>query len=270
MSGNKKDFKNDNEKSSESIKGLKIIGAGFGRTSTTSTYDALNFIGYKCYHMKEVFKYRKHSKLWYRKSIGEEIDFSQIFDDYGYKACVDFPASVYYKELMEKYPNAKVILNVRNPESWHKSCISTIYRFEKLYLNSYSLKMLCYMSGMIHLPRMAHNIVWSGLFDDKLEDKSHAIQVFNDHIDEVKQTVPEERLLVFDVKKHGYKELCRFLDVDPPVDDNDEIIPFPHVNTSKDISRKIDIIEKFFYTLDYILLVAIVVIVVFGYFYFYF
>ena len=33
---------------------LKVIGAGYGRTGTMSTYTALNQLGFPCYHMIEV------------------------------------------------------------------------------------------------------------------------------------------------------------------------------------------------------------------------
>ena len=33
---------------------LKIIDVGFGRTGTNSTYQALNQLGFPCYHMFEV------------------------------------------------------------------------------------------------------------------------------------------------------------------------------------------------------------------------
>jgi hypothetical protein len=36
----------------------------------------------------------------------------------GFEATCDFPSAVYYKEQMEAYPNAKVILTKRDPEKW--------------------------------------------------------------------------------------------------------------------------------------------------------
>ena len=61
---------------------------------------------------------------------------------------------------------------------------------------------------------------WDKLFDGRFEDRDYAIQVFNDHIESVKQAVRAERLLVFEVKE-GWEPLCRFLDV--PIPDG----PFP-------------------------------------------
>jgi hypothetical protein len=66
--------------------------------------------------------------------------------------------------------------------------------------------------------------IWEGIFHNKLEDKVHAVEVFNNHIEEVKRTVPEERLLIFEAR-HGWEPLCAFLNV--PIPDNK---PYPHRN----------------------------------------
>lgn len=46
---------------------LKIIGAGYGRTGTLSTYTALNSLGFPCYHMFEVIENKEnktHLDFW--------------------------------------------------------------------------------------------------------------------------------------------------------------------------------------------------------------
>ena len=50
-----------------------------------------------------------------------------------------------------------------------------------------------------------------------------AVKFYEDHVREVKQTVPPQQLLVFQVKQ-GWKPLCEFLGVPEPD------IPFPRVN----------------------------------------
>jgi Sulfotransferase domain len=48
----------------------------------------------------------------------------------GRQAVSDTPAVQFYKELLEAYPEAKVILTVRDtPEQWHFSVLSTIQPF---------------------------------------------------------------------------------------------------------------------------------------------
>src|SRR2546421_981927 len=87
---------------------LKIIGAGFGRTGTASLKEALEQLGFdKCYHMSEVMMNPGHAKVWAAAGEGKPIDWDALFQ--GYQATVDWPACAFYKELMQHYPDAKVI-----------------------------------------------------------------------------------------------------------------------------------------------------------------
>jgi hypothetical protein len=74
-------------------------------------------------------------------------------------------------------------------------------------------------------------LVWQGIFHGKLEDKTHAIQIFNQHIEEVKRTVPSEQLLIFEARQ-GWEPLCKFLNVPIPANR-----PYPHVNDSARVKR---------------------------------
>jgi hypothetical protein len=71
---------------------------------------------------------------------------------------------------------------------------------------------------------MINALVWEGTFNGRFEDKDYAIAVFLRHIEEVRQLIPAEKLLVYDVKE-GWEPLCTFLGVEVPVD-----TPFPHLN----------------------------------------
>lgn len=107
--------------------GLKIIGAGVGRTGTLSLKVALEELGYgPCYHMSELLKTPQHLALWEAASRDEPIDWNAIFASY--QSAVDWPVCSFYEELMQAYPQAKVILTVRDPESWYESASSTIFQ----------------------------------------------------------------------------------------------------------------------------------------------
>ena len=94
---------------------IEVIGAGFGRTGTISLKVAPEELGFgPCYHMTEVFDHPKHAELWEAAVRGEPADWEEIFR--GYRATVDWPGAAFYEELMERYPHAKVILTVRNPQ----------------------------------------------------------------------------------------------------------------------------------------------------------
>jgi hypothetical protein len=106
---------------------LKIMGAGFARTGTTSLTEALDILGFKCYNMHEVIKHHKntHPNLWIKAFEGNLTDYDLIFDSKPgevkpYTATVFWPSIAVWKDLMEKYPNAKIILTLRDGESWYK------------------------------------------------------------------------------------------------------------------------------------------------------
>jgi hypothetical protein len=79
-----------------------------------------------CYHMTEVFTHPEHVELWRAATQGKPVAWEQIFD--GYRATVDWPGCTFYAQLMQRYPDAKVILTVRDPQKWYESVYNTIYR----------------------------------------------------------------------------------------------------------------------------------------------
>ena len=105
---------------------IKIIGAGFPRTGTTTLKRSLEILGYsKTYHMKELIVNPDKLPLWLRLEETGETDWDTLYE--GYMATVDFPSYPWYFEHMNHYPDAKVILTVRDFEDWHKSAYSTIW-----------------------------------------------------------------------------------------------------------------------------------------------
>src|SRR5262249_37024332 len=105
---------------------IKVIGAGLGRTGTLSLKVALEELGFvKCYHMIEVFAHFGHVPVWDAATRGQPVDWDELFR--GYQATVDWPSCSFYEELMRRYPDAKVILTVRDPERWYESVRQTIF-----------------------------------------------------------------------------------------------------------------------------------------------
>ncbi|QBD83611.1 sulfotransferase family protein [Ktedonosporobacter rubrisoli] len=208
---------------------MKIIGAGFGRTGTLSLKTALEELGFNpCYHMVEVFKHREHADIWYAAAQGEPVNWRALLKEY--QATVDWPGCTFYKELMEVYPEAKVLLTVRDPEKWYESAMSTIYQSAErrgLVQNIMGLM----MPNMRRFVRMIKAVIWNGTFGGEFPDKAHAIAVFERHIEEVKRSVPAERLLIYNVKE-GWEPLCAFLGVPVPS------TPFPHINDREDFMAR--------------------------------
>ncbi len=206
---------------------LKVIGAGFGRTGTNSLKVALETLGYdRCHHMKEVIPSPRQIGYWDRASRGEAMNWDEVFT--GFEAAVDWPSSAYYKELAEYYPDAKVVLSVRDPEAWHRSVNETIYPVIR-YIPSWITRLV---RPVRTLREFINRTVWDDIFDGRFEDKEFALQVFREHTEAVKRAIPAERLLIHEAKD-GWQPLCEFLG--NPIPET----PYPRVNEAKVIKRQV-------------------------------
>ncbi|MBT4494136.1 MAG: sulfotransferase family protein [Gammaproteobacteria bacterium] len=197
---------------------LEIVGAGFGRTGTLSLKQALEQLGFsKCYHMLEVNEKEGHRTEWAKAHRGEAIDWDTLYE--GYKATVDWPSCNLWREQAIHFPDAKILLSQRDPESWYKSIMNTIYPTSKVALESDD-------PALQYFGRWAFELIWDGVFNGRLDDKDHVISIFHSHNQAVIDEVPADRLLVFEAKQ-GWEPLCDFLEV--PVPDTD----YPRTNTTE-------------------------------------
>lgn len=104
---------------------LEVIGAGFGRTGTNSLKLALERLGFgPCHHMFEVRDNPEQLPAWQAVARGKGADWDAMFK--GYRAQVDWPGAAYWKQLSDHYPDAEVILSVRDPDVWFDTVQSTI------------------------------------------------------------------------------------------------------------------------------------------------
>jgi hypothetical protein len=196
---------------------MHVIGAGFGRTGTMSMQAALNILGYRCYHMKEITEGPGHLQAWHEFVGGRApMDWKTLFE--GYEATVDFPACIYYRELLQEFPNAKVVLTVRDPERWFQSFLTLQQTTDRFRVFRF-------------VPRVRRFLNFVDLFLGKVfdfpRDHENCINTFNRHIQEVQAYVPTDRLLVFRVQE-GWEPLCKFLGCEVPAG-----TPFPHLNEGK-------------------------------------
>lgn len=221
---------------------MKVIGPGFGRTGTTSLKAALETLGFgPCYHMTEVFAHPAHADIWLSAWRREPVDWDDLLG--GYEAAVDWPACAFYEELMDRYPDAKAILSVRDPGRWYESTRTTIYELSKT-LDSSAVSRVIF--GLITLlvfggfagrrSTLPEDIIWQGTFDGRFEDRRYAIAVFERHNEEVRRRVPPDRLLVYDVRE-GWGPLCAFLGVPEPEG------PFPRLNDAARMRRGVRVLH---------------------------
>ena len=207
---------------SSTATGLRVIGAGIGRTGTSSLKRALEQLGFgPCHHMEEVIKHPAEVPTWQAAARGEKVDWVRFMAPW--RAAVDFPSAMYYRDLMAAFPDAKVILSVRDPDAWYESMRQTILPALTRFPNNIVTPFLPYVSG----PTLVMRGTAMRRVLDHFSDREASKKVFTDWNEEVKRTVPKERLLVFQAKE-GWEPLCEFLGV--PVPDE----PFPRVNTRDD------------------------------------
>jgi len=209
--------------------GLRVIGAGFGRTGTLSLQAALEQLGFApCYHYVEVVERRPgrndgHLRAWVDFAKGRSaMDWRWLFASY--QAVVDFPMCTFYAELLELFPDARVVLTLRDPERWFES-------FDGLVRNLRRLRF-----GRLFAPRLRatatifEHLVKRRVFGGRL-DRASCLAAFQRHRTEVMRRVPAERLLVYEVKD-GWGPLCAFLGAPEPA------TPFPHLNEGDDLGGR--------------------------------
>ncbi|CAF1460229.1 unnamed protein product [Rotaria sp. Silwood1] len=94
---------------------LRVIGAGLGRTGTSSLKAALELLGFgPCHHMSELFDKPDRSLQFIRAFDGDKVDFHELMKGYG--STVDSPTSDFYKEIHKAYPKAKIVLTLRDSD----------------------------------------------------------------------------------------------------------------------------------------------------------
>ena len=214
---------------------LRVIGAGWGRAGTESLKMALEQLGFdRCYHGFDLMNDGSKLKYWKQLHTERTTDFDALFK--GYVAAVDTPAAFYYKELMQQYPDAKVILTIRDAGKWYDSAANTIFKRPppvKYAILKFMGKLSKKLSYVPQIDEHLQDIFFNQAFNGKIEDKDAMMHWFNRWNEEVKKNVPAERLLVYNVAE-GWEPLCRFLNVAVPA------TTFPQTNKKEGFQKRVE------------------------------
>jgi len=216
---------------------IRVIGAGLARTGTMSMKAALEQLGFsRCYHMIELLAHPEEVHYWEAASRGEKVNWDELFAND--QATVDYPGCRYYRQLMEHYPDAKVVLTVRDAEKWYESTRDTIAQVVRNVFGADGNgatppNFPGNAEFTMRVMRMMRQDMWQGDFAGRFEDRDHTIAFFNRHVAEVKAHVPADRLLVFEVTQ-GWEPLCQFLEVPVPQD-----TPFPRLNDRETFQNRL-------------------------------
>ena len=211
---------------------LKVIGAGCGRTGTSSLREALKTLGYNPYHMEECVR-NDHFRLWLRAGRGDGAALDAALR--GYDATTDFPAATFVDELVRRHPGAKVVLSTRDAGDWARSVRATIWHPQ--FLEKHWLFRLLLGERAQDMCRMYRERFFGGA-EPSLDDVDALKRAFRAHEARVRRTVPADRLLVHRATD-GWAPLCAFLG--KPIPD----APYPRVNDAASFRRHIHLVQAF-------------------------
>lgn len=217
---------------------LKVIGAGLPRTGTTSMKAALDRLGFgPCYHMFEVMKRPEYLERWLPACSGAPMDWDWIFE--GYQSSQDWPSSFFWRELAAAYPEAKVILTVRDPAAWSTSFSWLMAHSPRQAVEQEQLPDgIRPIFDMFERLRPLFERIGRSIFGDdwpwETPNAERMVAAYHRYVAGVREGIPGRRLLVFDVRQ-GWGPLCDFLGVDIPAGE-----PFPHLNDAESLRRTFD------------------------------
>ena len=206
----------------------------------TAVQAALNILGYNCYPSRLIYSDTHDIDLWNKaldaKYLGKSKRFAreewdQLLGEYS--AVSDVPALAFVEDLIEAYPDAKVILVERDINKWFKSFNDTVIE----HMSFHRLRLWA-----LFQPRFARygqmSLKWVKVWikaGSRKEMREVARQRYREHYGLVRRVTPPERLLEFKLED-GWEPLCKFLDKLIPD------APFPRVNGTEEIKEKIAVI----------------------------
>jgi hypothetical protein len=192
-----------------------------GRTGTLSLKAALEqLIGGTCHHMHEVVAHPDELSTWRAAALGEPVDWHELLEPY--TATVDWPAGAFWPEISAAFPDAVVLLSVRDPDAWYTSVRETILG-----------------PTMRGIERPAGEDEWSDMiravmanrFTLDMDDPDAAKAAFVAHNDRVRAEVDPARLVEWQPSM-GWAPICEALDLPVPQE------PFPHTNTTAEVRAR--------------------------------
>ena len=138
--------------------------------------------------------------------------------------------------IRDRYSNAKIIHTTRDAESWFKSMTGTVFWAIKptparMFGMLIRLPFSSTLRKRLRILKFNERMI-SKFFGKDYKNKEQVIRNFNEYDKEVYNSIPKERLLVYDVKS-GWEPLCKFLNVPVPS------IPFPKSNSKDEFVHKV-------------------------------
>eukprot|EP01084_Bolivina_argentea_P146592 256626_1 len=214
---------------------LKIIHAGFHRGATTSVAEALKILGLgPVWHTAakgSILVKMKGINSWiyndYDTKIrnNEDVNLDEWLQIIKCNVIMDAPVALYWDTFFDQYPNAKVILSVRDFDKWYHSVETSIFGI--FWEQPYS-----FFTHILRLQHWLRHVYLQGLVDKlELRNKETARIKYFEKIEYVKKKVPSKQCLIYEVGS-GWEPLCKFLGTNIPNQ------PFPRSNDPNSLKRK--------------------------------
>jgi hypothetical protein len=208
---------------------MKLIGVGFGRTGTMSLKAAIEELGAPCFHMIDLImgeKKERDLEYWVRIANGEPVDWNEVFE--GWEATIDWPGCSRWEQIVDAFPDAAVLLNIRDFDPWYKSCANTILAVKQAALAGDLPEDANRDGPSPELWDVIDKLIWEGDFQGRFADREWMRQMYADRIETIKNAVPSERLIVWELGKDGWEPIADALGVEAP----DK--PFPRLHDTNE------------------------------------
>jgi hypothetical protein len=171
-------------------------------------------------------------------------EFDNLLGKWG--ATTDQPVSFQAEDILEAYPDAKVILVERDVDRWYKSfCEGVIDSNNNPFIPLASIIDRTYLGQMraqmdligkyylgVQGKRTKYGLINNPDYFDAW--KANAKSIYRAHNEKIKRIVPKERFLLFQLDQ-GWQPLCEFLN--RPIPD----VPFPRVNETAAVQEKVNL-----------------------------
>jgi Sulfotransferase domain len=241
----------------------KVIVAGMPRTGTESIKRALEVLygnHARAYHMSEVLNRPKHLQVWsdlaFERIQPEQVNWQEFLA--GYVATTDMPCALYFEQLAAAFPDAKIVLSLRDESEWFES-------YYRLLVSAYQFRFLRFLPPLNRFwPYSAklHEILFGDAFTEQGPVREMVIDGYRHHNQRVRETISPERLLEYKVEQ-GWQPLCNFLELEEPP------VQFPHLNAGVAGPRRIIMqavqklsITRLAITVGILLLILLIVLLV--------
>jgi len=227
--------------------GVKFIVASWYKNRTKTTANVFKTLGYKVYDFDEnqVFNCKQWLEFVDNDSLTKEQRLQLLRDMHkDVDVIVDLPAHLFWRELLEAFPEAKVVFYARGEAGWVTSAFRQTEMTVKLMripdeIKGLFLRIFAPQSYVLHLwfikfcglTQAGDFYGFKTLYNGGFKfNKLLSASKFRQHNADVLQNCPKEKLLHLKDDTFNWETICEFLGVDIPKDSEGKVKEFPHMN----------------------------------------